>query len=275
MKRRPARVTPKSSPKSSAPPSDVAYVTRLVDIRQRSWFASINRIAEGLARSGETPAQFSELMPAHELKVICKRNNLPSRATRWLHTTALTLFLAYRRAQPRAMADIRKELRDLIPQFQRLSKAIGRLDFEIEWELAEPDHSPGGPASKRRLSVRINPGEGEENVRARKPFVAIQWVHQWVQLPPGKGQPASLAWVVATSSRKLSWAVLTWPGFPSPWPGPLSRLVSGWALSAMPNAGHSGGISSLQHQHTLASSVRTPNREDDPKAVKECDEVAK
>jgi hypothetical protein len=27
--------------------------------------------------------------------------------------------------------------------------------------------------------------------------------------------------------------------------------------------------------HTLGSSVRTPNREDDPKAVKESDEVAK
>jgi len=135
MKRRPARATPKSSPKSSAPAPDVAYVTRLVDIRQRSWFGNINRIAEGLARSGETPAQFSKLMPADELKVICKKNNLPSRATKRLHMTALTLFLAYRRAQPRAMADIRRELRDLIPQFQRLSKAIGRLDFEIELEL--------------------------------------------------------------------------------------------------------------------------------------------
>ena len=36
-------------------------------------------------------------------------------------------------------------------------------------------------------SVRINPGKGEESVATRKPFVAIQRV----QLPPGKGQPAS------------------------------------------------------------------------------------
>jgi hypothetical protein len=35
-------------------------------------------------------------------------------------------------------------------------------------------------------SVRINPGEEEENVTVRKPFIAIQWV----QFPPGKGQPA-------------------------------------------------------------------------------------
>src|SRR5262249_22945929 len=31
----------------------------------------------------------------------------------------------------------------------------------------------------------------------------------------------------------------------------------------------------LRHLHPLLSSVRTPNRQDDPKAVEECDEVAK
>ena len=33
------------------------------------------------------------------------------------------------------MAEIRKDVARLIRHFQRLGEAIGRLDFEIEWEL--------------------------------------------------------------------------------------------------------------------------------------------
>jgi hypothetical protein len=122
-------------PKFPGLAADSRYVKRVADIRQRSWFASVNRTAEELADSGKIPAKFRDLLPTEELKRICRNNDLPTTATRWLHTTGLTLFLAYQRAQPRALAEIRKELRDLIRDFQQLSKAIGRLDFEIEWEL--------------------------------------------------------------------------------------------------------------------------------------------
>ena len=81
-----------------------------------------------------TPKKFLHLLPAKELKRICRSNDLPTTATWWL-TTALTLFLAYQGAQPRAMAEVRKELRDLIRKFERLREAIRRPAPEIRWEL--------------------------------------------------------------------------------------------------------------------------------------------
>jgi hypothetical protein len=107
---------------------------RQVEIRQRAWFGSLNRMAEELGAHRKTPDEFDRAVPAKELKRICREYALPQTAAIWLQITALTLFLAHQRAQPQSMAEIRKP-NGVILDFEHLSKAISRVDFTVEWEL--------------------------------------------------------------------------------------------------------------------------------------------
>jgi hypothetical protein len=66
---------------------------------------------------------------------ISRKHGLPTTAAQWLRIAALTLHLAVKTPPPLAMADIQKQLKDLVRDFERLSRAIGSLDPEIEWEL--------------------------------------------------------------------------------------------------------------------------------------------
>src|SRR5437867_10844662 len=86
----------------------------------------------------------------------------------------------------------------------------------------------------RPSSVRINSGRGGRDVAARKPFVAIQRV----QLPPGKGQPASrkrvLHVAVATPSLKRRQQVLKPRGSPDMSNAEAFVLTAAGAASTRP-----------------------------------------
>ena len=75
---------------------------------------------------------------------------------------------------------------------------------------------------------------------------------------------------IAPADPGASLPALSFPGgFRTPALGPHGQLRDGLVSENRHTSGRP-----LQHLHTLGSSVRTPNREDDPKAVKECYEVA-
>jgi hypothetical protein len=109
---------------------------RHVELRQRSWFAALNLIAEKLAARGNTPLAFSHLVSVEQLKLICRKNSLRDSATSWLRTTALTLFLAHDPARRRrTQEEIQEQLDQLIRAFKRLTYMINRIGVVIEWEL--------------------------------------------------------------------------------------------------------------------------------------------
>ena len=132
---------------------------------------------------GRVPAKFLKLHPKRELERLRKNHGFPTKATSWMLEAALTLYLALRKAPPRPMAEIRKELKELMGHFKRFSGELARLDFEIEWVLDA-------------YKDEVNPETGERSFGpTANPHLALarQYLREFVDRAKGADLPKSKA----------------------------------------------------------------------------------